>query len=166
MIQLRLAKEYEAQIGADLIDEGRAHQREQGFIQWIDGYPNVEVIADDIKLNRGYLLTDNQIPIGYMCIDFHGEPVYNDLEGKWLTSQKYVVIHRMTIGDAGRGKGAAREAFRLVKELCITRDVHSIRIDTHEANKKMQHVLAREGFRYCGMVSYAGDQRLAYELDF
>ena len=165
MIELRQAKQHEAQIGNQLIHEGRLHQRAQGFVQWVDGFPNIDVVAEDIRLQRGYFLVEDQIPIGYMCIDFNGEPVYDDLEGKWITDQKYVVVHRMAIGDAGRGRGMAHEVFRLVKELCIPRDVFSIRIDTHEANKKMQHVLAREGFAYCGMVSYEGDPRLAYELN-
>lgn len=166
MIALRQAKEGEAQIGAGFIEEAKIHQREQGFVQWTENSPNENHVIRDIELMRGYFLTQDQVPIGYLSIDFAGEPAYDHIQGEWLTDQNYAVIHRLAIGAAGRGKGATRELFRLVREMCTSKGIYAIRIDTGEQNKKMQHVLEREGFRYCGIVSYPVGLRLAYELDF
>ena len=41
-----------------LIDQGRAFQRKQGFVQWTDDYPQREHVAGDIEAGKGYALKD------------------------------------------------------------------------------------------------------------
>jgi len=166
MTTLTKAIPTQADTAYSFIDEARKHQREQGFVQWTDSSPNIETVRCDIALGRGYLLMYENEPAGYLCIDFNGEPVYDRLEGKWKSDLKYAAVHRVALGDSVRGRGISREMFRLVRELCVQNGIHSIRIDTHEDNKKMQHVLEREGFQYCGTVMYDIGLRLAYELVF
>ena len=148
------------------IDDARAHQREQGFVQWADNYPNADTVGEDIALGRAFMIALDGIPFGYLCIDFAGEPVYNDIDGEWKYDGSCAAVHRVAFGSSARGKGASRELFRLVRELCRERGVNAIRIDTHERNKKMQHVLEREGFVHCGTVYYSGSPRMAYEAIF
>ncbi len=163
MIDFRPALENEIPLCMAFIDDARAHQREQGFIQWTDTSPNIGHVIDDIRNKRGYFLTENNVPLGYFCLSFDGEPVYAGLEGKWLSDGDYGVIHRLAFGKASRGKGASKDVFRLAEEICIDRGVHSLRIDTHKDNKKMRHIIEREGFTYCGMVCYNGSPRMAFE---
>ncbi len=43
---------------------------------------------------------------------------------------------------------------------------NNIRIDTHKDNKVMQHVLARNGFKRCGIIFLLnGDPRVAFQLE-
>ena len=37
-----------------IIGEGRQFQREQGFVQWTDDYPNIDTVRGDIADPRGY----------------------------------------------------------------------------------------------------------------
>ena len=166
LIHMRLAQPQEAQTAFCFIDEAREHQREQGFVQWADDYPNLNTVLTDIQNGNGYLLTDSQLPFGYVCIDFGGEAAYDAIEGNWKTCRKYAVIHRMAFGKPKRGMGISKEVFSLARKLCLARDIHAIRIDTGLQNQKMQHILQREGFQYCGTVYYSGSPRMAYELDF
>ncbi len=162
--RLSYAKENEISLCMEFIDDARTHQREQGFMQWTDTSPNIGQVTEDIENKRGYFLTDNGTPLGYFCLSFDGEPVYAGLEGKWLNeSNDYAVIHRLAFGRSARGKGASRDVFRLAKEICSDRGVKSLRIDTHEDNKKMRHIIEREGFTYCGIVYYNGSPRMAFE---
>ena len=73
------------------IDEGRAFQREQGFVQWADNYPDRSLIEEDIRTGIGHILCLNGEKAGYVAIDFAGEPVYRDIKGKWNTGEPYVV---------------------------------------------------------------------------
>ena len=41
----------------------------------------------------------------------------------------------------------------------------AIRVDTQDENKAMQHILAREGFSYCGLIHFDGGPKLAFEWD-
>ena len=71
-----------------LIDQGRAFQRKQGFVQWTDDYPQREHVADDIKTGKGYALKDEAGRIaGYICIDFGGEPAYDAIKGQWRSKE-------------------------------------------------------------------------------
>lgn len=87
-IELHLAKKEEAAACAVFIDEAREYQNEQGFVQWTREYPNIQTILEDIRAKRGYTLTENGMPFGYLCIDFEGEPAYDRIEGEWLSSQQ------------------------------------------------------------------------------
>ncbi len=164
MVSMRLVQPEEAPLGAAFIEDARQHQREQGFFQWADNSPNIEDVKKDIALGRGYFLTHNGEPFGYFMVDFGGDPHYAYINGAWQTDGPYAVIHRVAFSKDGRGKGASAEMFRLVRELCTTRGICAIRIDTGFDNKKMQHILDREGFIRCGVVRLPAGERYAYEL--
>lgn len=165
-VTLRLAVKEEAQICYGFIEEARAFQREQGFVQWSDDYPVFVDIQEDIAAGKGYLLCEGGDPFGYIFLDFEDEPAYGDIEGQWRSDQPYAVMHKVAFGKAARGKGASKELFRLAREASLSRGIHSLRIDTHRENGRMQHILDREGFEYCGIVYYSGAPRRAYELIF
>ncbi len=166
MIDMRPVLPGEAALGAAFIDDARRHQREQGFVQWSDTSPNIDDVKRDIALGRGYFLTEAGEPFGYFCLDFAGEPCYAVIDGAWQTDRPYGVVHRVAFGEAGRGKGATAAMFRLIRERCTARGVSAIRIDTGFDNRKMQHVLEREGFVRCGVVQLPNGERYAYELDW
>lgn len=146
-----------------IIDEGRNFQREQGFTQWTDDYPNIDTIRDDIMNEKGYVLKVDELIAGYMCIDFDGEPAYDKIDGKWHTTEPYAVVHRMAFNKDFRGMGLADITFRLIDKLCRSKNVTSIRVDTDFPNKRMQHILEKNGFVKRGIVIFQGSGKLAYD---
>lgn len=163
MYTLEPAKLNDIEICSMIIDDARKFQREQGFIQWSDNYPNINTLEDDVKNKKGYVIRTEDDIAGYMCIDFSGEPDYEDIQGEWRTNEQYAVIHRMAFNKEFRGTGLSNTAFRLIAELCVDNNIPNIRIDTHPANKRMQHVLLKNGFTYCGVILFEGDDRWAYD---
>ncbi len=167
-LSLQLARAADLTVIMQFINEAKQHLKDQGIDQWQDGYPNQESIAHDIAMQKGYLVVlasdTAPLPIGYLCIDFGGEPAYDVITGgQWHTSEPYAVVHRMTISNAYKGKGLAASVFALVDDFCKTREMYQFRIDTSPENFKMQHVLLKHGFALCGTVVYAGGIRLAYD---
>ena len=162
-IGLCLAKPKDTEQINSFIEQAKLHLKEQGIDQWQSGYPNISSIQEDIEKQRGYLICENETVIGYLCLDFEGDKVYLDIRGQWLSNEPYAVIHRMTIGQIARGKGLGKEVFASAWQICTQRNVHSLRVDTHEMNKKMQHVLLTSGFIYCGKIDQADGERLAFE---
>lgn len=79
MTILRHAVASEVEKCYHIIDEGRKFQKEQGFTQWTDDYPNFQTIQDDIKEKKGYVIEEDKQIAGYMCIDFGGEPASIDI---------------------------------------------------------------------------------------
>ena len=146
-----------------ILDLGRAYQREQGFVQWTDDFPSINTVKDDILKEKGYkLLCENEM-IGYMYIAFDGEKEYDNIDGSWASNENYATVHRVAFKPEFRGRGLAKIAFDLIKELCRANNFKSIRMDTDEKNILMQHVLEKNGFKKCGKISCNGGTLFVYE---
>lgn len=163
---LRPARSDELNEAMDLIHQAKAYLKAQGIDQWQKGYPDLDCIRGDIEAHRGYFLADRSgNRLGYLCVDFDGEPAYSDLNGQWLTgdSRSYGVVHRLALDASARDRGLAERAFRLAEGLCRERGVKSIRMDTDDANGIMKHLLSKQGYTFCGTICFDNSEKLAYE---
>lgn len=163
MYSLELAQPKDVAACYEIIQTAKKFQREQGFIQWTDDYPNESTILNDAQTKKGYILAANNEIAGYLCIDFSGEPAYEKIEGNWNTELPYAVIHRMAFSGKFRGKGLSSIALALVEKLCLSKNVNSIRVDTDLQNKRMQHILEKSGFTRCGIIIFQGSEKMAYD---
>ena len=128
--------------------------------QWEDRYPEVSTVENDIKTGISYVCVENGGIVGTFVFFTGEDPTYRVIEnGEWNSDREpYGVIHR--VASNGVAKGVTRAAFSYGLERS-----GYVRIDTHEDNKPMQHLIAKAGFAYCGVIHLAdGDPRLAYQL--
>jgi RimJ/RimL family protein N-acetyltransferase len=151
--------------GKDLDEIMEIYRRARQFMvesgnptQWAEGHPSRLIIEQDIT--RG---------ISYVCEDIHGiqgvfafiigeDPTYKVIEnGAWLREDTYGTVHRLA--SAGVRKGVASRCFHWCFDQC-----GNLRVDTHEDNKVMQHLIEQNGFVQCGQI-YAenGTPRIAYQ---
>lgn len=163
MNTLELAQAQDAEVCYSILDMGREFQKAQGFVQWTDDYPNFDTVKDDIQNKKGFVLKVDGRIAGYMCIDFDGEPAYDHIEGRWQTEEPYAVVHRLAFHPDFRGMGLADVTFRLIGELCLSQGVRYIRADTDFPNKRMQHILEKNGFVHRGVIVFQGGDKLAYD---
>lgn len=163
MNTLRQARADELSICIQILREGRAFQQEQGFTQWTEEYPSPALIESDIREGGGWLfLLDNE-PAGYMYLAFDGDEAYTDPMCAWRADVPYVAIHRIALSRRFVGRGLSTQVFEAIRELCRERGISCIRIDTDSRNKRMQHVLEKNGFVRCGYVLFEGDPKLTYD---
>ena len=169
MIFPRCAEKRDFEAIMALIHRAQERIRLLGIDQWQDGYPEPELIAHDIENKIGCVFEDDGKIAAYLVLLDTPEPVYDALDGTWLTSgAAYATIHRMAIDDGHRGSGVAADMLRKAVEMAKAENLASVRADTHRGNKAMRRVLEKNGFVDCGEVTYpvdAGDPiRVAYEL--
>ena len=146
-----------------IIDQAKAYLKGQGIDQWQDGYPNKEVLLEDIQQGYSYVLEDGHI-IGTMSFKVADDPDYARIDGKWLCEGSYGVIHRIVIDDKYKGEGRAKELLEYAIKGCRESHVISLRIDTHQDNRSMRRFLEKNGFIECGMIYIGGvSPRIAYE---
>ncbi len=162
-MKLRKANINELDTAMSMIDMAKQHLKEQGIDQWQNGYPDRPRIQKDIETGKGFFVTDDTELYGYLCIDYDGEPAYDTLNGTWDTDNNYVVVHRMAFADSARGKGISSIAFQLVEEMSRSKGIHSFRVDTDEDNKKMQHILKKNGFIYRGTIWFDNSVKIAFD---
>lgn len=163
MTTLELAAHEDWKVCSEIIDAGRAFQREQGFTQWTEEYPNPDTIREDIQKQKGYVVRVEKETAGYLCLDFDGEPAYETIQGNWHTGEPYAVVHRLAFHPKFRGIGLAGITFQKVEELCRKKGIRAIRIDTDFPNKRMQHILEKNGYVRCGVIVFQGSEKLAYD---
>lgn len=127
--------------------------------QWGDFYPTDAILTEDIEKERLYVVLRDEHICGVFFFDFGPDPWYAVIEdGAWISDQPYGVIHRVAAKTGEKG------IFRECLEFCLEQTKH-LRIDTHEDNKVMQHVLEKNGFTRCGIVFVheRRSPRVAYE---
>ena len=139
-------------------DYGRGLMRRTGNLnQWTDGYPQPDLLRGDIAEGSLYVVErEGRIAGVFYCKVFE-DPTYAEIDGAWHFDEPYAVIHR--IGGAAGEKGVMAEALAFARTLSS-----HVRVDTHEDNKIMRHVLKKNGFRYAGVIiSVEGTPRVAYD---
>ncbi len=163
MLTLRQAKTEDLELCVEILRSGREFQRQQGFTQWADNFPDPTVIAEDIQKGCGFLLLQKDAVAGYQYISLDGDPSYPKLEGTWQKEGRYGVVHRIAFAPDFRGRGLSTQAFDIIGRYCKEKGAKSLRLDTHPDNKRMQHVLEKAGFSYRGIVMLPVGLRWAYD---
>lgn len=126
--------------------------------QWGDAYPPEELIREDMARERLYVIESGGTVHGVFSFEIGEDATYAVIEqGEWLSDSEYGAIHRVA------GDGRLHGVFHIAVSFCEEKISH-LRIDTHENNKVMQHVIEKNGFRRCGIIyNEEGSQRIAYE---
>lgn len=127
--------------------------------QWVDGYPSDEQLTQDIENGDSYVVEKDEKVVATFVLRGGIDPTYNIIyEGKWLNDKPYATIHR--IASTGEIKGIMHIAMQFALQ-----QYDNIRIDTHHDNMVMQHLIEKEGFKYCGIIHcWSGDERVAFQF--
>lgn len=164
----------------EIIEKAKIELKKLGLNQWQNGYPNREVIENDVKNRISYVLEEisekddkskNQSSkkiIGTIVLSPEKEAPYSKIEGKWITNDDYIAIHRLAVDSEIKNKGIATKILEFSEEECIKNKILSIKTDTHENNEPMKRFLEKNGFSYCGVIYLdkepdVGEKRIAYE---
>lgn len=147
----------------EILQQAIHRRKEEGSAQWQDGYPNPEVVQNDITKGQGFVLVDGETIIGYSAVIINDEPAYAGIEGKWLTNGDFVVIHRVAISGNYLGKGLAKMIIGYVEDFALQNNIFSVKADTNFDNIPMMKIFENLGYTLCGEVFFRGGARKAYE---
>ena len=161
--QFRKAELTELEQVWKILQQAIQRRKEDGSNQWQDGYPNPEVIQKDIEKGSGFVLVENEKIIGYTAILISDEPAYAAIEGKWLTNNEFVVLHRVAIAEEHLGKGLAKMIMKYIEAFAVSNNIYSVKADTNYDNLAMIKIFENLGYSYCGEVYFRGSPRKAYE---
>ena len=153
----------------EIIEKAKIELRKLGLDQWQKGYPDREVIENDVKNGISYVLEEiSEKIVGTIVLSPKKEEPYSKIEGKWITTDDYIVIHRLAVDSKIKNKGIATKILEFSEKECIKNKILSIKADTHENNEPMKRFLEKNGFSYCGVIylnkgTDIGEKRIAYE---
>ena len=127
--------------------------------QWGTDKPKIEILKDDISKGQLFVGENDKGDIHFVFAFILGEdPTYSYIDGEWISDKPYGTIHR--IASDGTISGVVKSVVEYGKRI-----VSNIRIDTHNDNKTMRHVVKKLGFVECGIIYLEdGAPRIAYQL--
>ena len=126
--------------------------------QWGKEHPHEEILWEDIAHQQLYVIKSKEQICGVFALVFGEDPTYLYMDGgTWRSGTDYATIHR--IAGNGSKTGVFAAAISYAKDR-----IDHLRIDTHEDNLIMQHLIEKHGFSKRGII-YVRDHspRIAYD---
>lgn len=169
-IYLRRAQLQDLDAIMKIIDDAKAHLKQNGSPQWQNGYPNRENFIQDISMQTNWLLINDNKVVATATLQLIPEPTYHNIEqGKWAQpADPYATIHRVAISSNYRGQGLSKLLFSNLLTVGQLQGIKNFRVDTHRKNKAMQHIVKSFNFKKRGIIKVNEQndpERLAYELN-
>lgn len=163
-IQFRKAKIEEIESIWKIFIKAIEKRRLEGSKQWQDGYPNIDIIREDIQHDNGYIaFLDSSEIVGYIAIINDIEPAYEEIVGDWDETTNYAVIHRLAVEPDLPIKGTGTSLMKFAEKVSVENKIFSLKADTNFDNTAMLAVFDKLGYLYRGKVYFRGGERLAYE---
>ena len=125
-----------------LYDHSRQLMRSNGnHEQWVGGYPSEALIREDIRRGQSFVICSNNIIVGVFAFILGRDTTYEHIDaGSWQEDRRpYGTLHRIARNPDSHG------IFKACVDWC-RQQCTSLRIDTHEANQIMQHLIESNGF--------------------
>lgn len=146
-----------------ILQQAIERRRLDGSRQWQDGYPNYDIVQSDLQRGIGHVFVDSDKIAAYCAIILSNEPAYENIEGKWLSDEDSLIIHRVAVAEEFAGRGVVTRLFQELENYAVQKNVSSIKLDTNFDNAAMLRILQKLDYSYCGEIMLKGGQRRAYE---
>ncbi|HOJ45256.1 MAG TPA: GNAT family N-acetyltransferase [Bacilli bacterium] len=147
-----------------IIKDAKVFMASQNSGQWQDQHPRKETIAHDIESSNYYVIEENGCVLAGMALLGY-EPDYDQpLEGAWISSGPYLVIHRLAVAKQHHGRGLGAQMLKQAENIAKAKHIVSVRLDTHHRNTPMVRLLEKCGYTRIGAVLLTNfKRRIAFE---
>jgi GNAT superfamily N-acetyltransferase len=136
MLSIRLITINELDLVHQLTTACGVKLRENGIDQWGENYPSHKIIQKDIENKHLYgLYFENEL-VATVVLNQEQDFVYSEI--KWLTPacSNNLIVHRLAVDPKHQGKGYAKKLMHFAEELCLSKNMDSIRLDTYSKNEQ------------------------------
>lgn len=122
--------------------------RASGNLQWDEHYPNPKVFTRDVELSQLWVAELDSAVAGVAAITQDQEPEYAQIG--WDITQPAIVIHRIAVDPAFRGRGIAEALMLQSEEVARSRNIAVLRVDTNIHNQATQKLFPKLGYILSG----------------
>ena len=138
--------------------------RATGNLQWDHTYPNPAVFERDIDLNQLWVLEEEAQIAGVAAITIDQQEEYTNVG--WDIEEQAIVVHRLAVDPAYRGKGIAETLMKHSEAVARERGIAVLRVDTNSENAATQKLFPKLGYTLAGETGFRfrpGLRFLCYE---
>ncbi|WP_369833269.1 GNAT family N-acetyltransferase [Companilactobacillus pabuli] len=141
----------------DIIDSAKKTLKDRGVDQWQQGYPNKEILEQDIQEGISFVLMLNGRVVGSAALQQGYDKNYQDMNsGAWDDDSDvtYSIIHRIAIEADHQGEHLSAALIQQLMTMSYYLGYRDVRIDTHPDNLVMQHIITSNGFEEKGTLRW------------
>lgn len=165
---IRRSNEGDLPVIRALYNEAREYFRAAGIDQWQGGYPEDNIIMDDIRKGFSYVGIDDDKIVMVFVATTEPDENYSEIGGEWQADLPYIAIHRVAVSGECKGKGYASQMIEYIENNLFKGGIKYLRGDTHADNHSMQRLLIKNGFSPAGEItlqsgSDKGAKRIAFD---
>jgi len=124
--------------------------RADGNLQWDEKYPNPEVFLRDVELAELWIAEIDGAIAGVAAITSDQEPEY--ALANWDASEPAIVVHRLAVDPALRGKGVAAALMLQAEVEAKAKGIAVLRVDTNSQNEATQKLFPKLGYTFAGEI--------------
>ena len=138
--------------------------RASGNLQWDDTYPNPEVLTQDVEQAQLWVAEEDGRLAGVAAITTDQEPEYAEVGLD--PAEPAIVVHRLAVDPAFRGRGVAEALMRQAEDVARERGITALRLDTNTENEATQRLFPKLGYVLAGEIGLSfrpGRRFLCYE---
>lgn len=150
-MRIRLATEEDLPILLQIVRRVVPLMQSQGNLQWDEHYPNEAVFREDINLHRLWIAEIEGRVVGVVALTTSREPDYDQAD--WDNSLPAVVIHRLAVDPAARGRGVSKALMQQAEQVAIAKGISVVRTDTNSENEATRRLFPSMGYRFAGEIS-------------
>ena len=121
-----------------------------GNLQWDDHYPDAAVFERDVERDQLWVAEEEGQLAGVGAITTDQEPEYAEVG--WDISEPAVVVHRLAVDPAFRGKGVALALMLQAEKVARQRQIGVLRVDTNTRNEATQKLFPKLGYSLAGEI--------------
>ena len=129
-MEIRLAFPNEVDAIMQVMEDAKKCLADSGSDQWQNGYPNADIIIEDIISGQAYVALEDGELLAYVAVTKSPEAAYEAIyEGNWQAGEsEYLVFHRIAVAADVQGQGVAQT---FLEGLIEGFDYLDFRSDTH-----------------------------------
>ena len=139
-MEIRMAYPNEIKQIMEIIQDAKESLAQRQVDQWQDGYPDEEIIFEDILESRGYVAVEDQEVVAYAAVYKGNEAAYNEIyDGKWEhDNYMYVTFHRVAV---------AKEEELDLEEVDLIQEIDTLVQEGMKKNQAIKQVSKQYGLQ-------------------
>ena len=164
LMQIRTCKSDEVTTLMDLVRRMVPSMRASGNLQWDEDYPNAEVFQQDVAAAQLWVAEIDGKIGGFAAITTEQPAEYAEVG--WNVQEPAIVVHRLAVDPAWRGKGIAAALMAQAETVAKDRGIGVLRVDTNSENAATQRLFPKLGYTLAGEIELGfrpGLRFLCYE---
>lgn len=150
-----------------IIEGAKESLKKDGIDQWQIEPMGYDFLYGQINKEKSYVYEEDGEILAYGFLSSETEKSYDPIDDRFL-GNNYITIHTFAVKSDQRCKKIGTNFLKDIKSYAKSMGLDSIRIDTHEDNKKMLGLINKFSFKKRGQIfideAGAKKPRIAYEL--